>query len=79
MDFKEPFDSLCAYAAITVGTLSDSLSSSPLPLRCLAKCIEKSYWSTALSKDVSLDFIEQVCQDWGPVWQEKDLRGEREI
>ena len=77
MDFKEPFDSL--YAAITSGTLSDSHSSPPLLLRCLAECLEKRYWSTALWKDVSLDFIEQVCQDWGPIWQEKDLRGEREI
>jgi hypothetical protein len=77
MDFKELFGSL--YAAITSGTLSDSHSSSPLLLRCLAECLEKSYWSTAISKDVSLDFIEQVCQDWGPIWQEKDLRGEREI
>src|SRR5215208_8498335 len=76
MDFQEPFGSL--YAAITSGTLSDSHSSSPLLLRCLAECLEKSYRSTALSNDVSLDFIEQVCQDWGPIWQEKDLRGERE-
>ena len=77
MDFKEPFDTL--YAAITSGTLSDSHSSSPLILRCLAECLVNRYWSIALSKNVSLDFIEQVCQDWGPVWQEKDLRGEREI
>jgi hypothetical protein len=39
----------------------------------------KSYRSIAFSKDFRLDFIEQVCQDWGPVWQEKDFRGEREI
>jgi hypothetical protein len=79
MDFKKPFDSLYAYAASISGTLSDSLAGSPLAITLSSPVNWKRYWSTALSKDVSLDFIEQVCQDWGPVWQEKDLSGEREI